>query len=115
MKFDTPATTNPIDQFKVVGQPVDRIDGRAERDAVGEVERQRHRGKLTLVVDRQRCGGDLDGADAAQRDRTVLSAHVDVVERVGLERELGPDLEHHAILVTLGVERGDLTLPERAV
>src|SRR6201991_1904147 len=27
MKFDTPATTNPIDRMKVVGQPVDRIDG----------------------------------------------------------------------------------------
>lgn len=27
MKFDTPATTNPIDQLKVVGHPVDRIDG----------------------------------------------------------------------------------------
>lgn len=27
MKFDTPATTNPIDQLKVVGQPIDRIDG----------------------------------------------------------------------------------------
>jgi xanthine dehydrogenase YagR molybdenum-binding subunit len=27
MKFDTPATTNPIDQLKVVGQPTDRIEG----------------------------------------------------------------------------------------
>ena len=27
MKFDTPATTNPIDQLKVIGHPVDRIDG----------------------------------------------------------------------------------------
>ena len=27
MKFTTPATTNPIDQMKVVGKPVDRIDG----------------------------------------------------------------------------------------
>ncbi|MBS7538851.1 aldehyde oxidoreductase molybdenum-binding subunit PaoC [Ancylobacter lacus] len=27
MKFDTPATTNPIDALKVVGQPIDRIDG----------------------------------------------------------------------------------------
>lgn len=27
MKFDTPATQNPIDQLKVVGQGVDRIDG----------------------------------------------------------------------------------------
>ncbi len=27
MKFETPATTNPIDQLKVVGKPLDRIDG----------------------------------------------------------------------------------------
>jgi xanthine dehydrogenase YagR molybdenum-binding subunit len=27
MKFDTPATTNPIDRLKVIGQPLDRIDG----------------------------------------------------------------------------------------
>jgi xanthine dehydrogenase YagR molybdenum-binding subunit len=27
MGFDTPATTNPIDQLKVVGKPIDRIDG----------------------------------------------------------------------------------------
>ena len=27
MQFDTPATTNPIDQLKVVGQPIPRIDG----------------------------------------------------------------------------------------
>ena len=27
MKFDTPAGTNPIDQLKVVGQPLSRIDG----------------------------------------------------------------------------------------
>ena len=27
MKFDQPATTNPIDQMKVVGRPTDRIDG----------------------------------------------------------------------------------------
>jgi xanthine dehydrogenase YagS FAD-binding subunit len=27
MKFDTPATTNPIDQLKVIGKPTDRVDG----------------------------------------------------------------------------------------
>jgi xanthine dehydrogenase YagR molybdenum-binding subunit len=27
MRFDTPAATNPIDQLKIVGQPVNRIDG----------------------------------------------------------------------------------------
>ena len=27
MKFNEPATSNPIDQLKVVGQPIDRVDG----------------------------------------------------------------------------------------
>ena len=27
MKFDTPVTTDPIDQLKVIGKPTDRIDG----------------------------------------------------------------------------------------
>jgi xanthine dehydrogenase YagR molybdenum-binding subunit len=27
MRFDTPATTNPIDQLRVIGKPTDRIDG----------------------------------------------------------------------------------------
>src|SRR4051794_26282132 len=27
MKFDTPATKNPIDELKVVGKPTSRIDG----------------------------------------------------------------------------------------
>jgi len=27
MKFDSPATTNPIDQLKVIGKPTDRIEG----------------------------------------------------------------------------------------
>ncbi|MFC0385692.1 aldehyde oxidoreductase molybdenum-binding subunit PaoC [Muricoccus vinaceus] len=30
MRFDTPATTNPIDQLRVVGKPTDRIDGPAK-------------------------------------------------------------------------------------
>jgi xanthine dehydrogenase YagR molybdenum-binding subunit len=28
MKFDTPATNNPIDQLKIVGKPTDRIEGK---------------------------------------------------------------------------------------
>ncbi len=28
MKFDTPATTNPIDRMTVIGKPIDRIDGK---------------------------------------------------------------------------------------
>ena len=28
MKFDTPATTNPIDQLQYIGKATDRVDGK---------------------------------------------------------------------------------------
>src|SRR5258708_5988990 len=42
MKFDTPATTNPIDQLKVVGKPVDRIDGRFKTTGAAPYAYDRH-------------------------------------------------------------------------
>ena len=42
MKFDTPATTNPIDQLKIVGQPVDRIDGRFKTTGTAPYAYERH-------------------------------------------------------------------------
>ena len=42
MKFDTPATTNPIDQLKVVGKPVDRIDGRLKTTGMAQYAHDRH-------------------------------------------------------------------------
>jgi xanthine dehydrogenase YagR molybdenum-binding subunit len=42
MKFDTPATTNPIDQLKVVGQPVNRIDGVAKTTGRAPYAYERH-------------------------------------------------------------------------
>ncbi len=42
MKFDTPATTNPIDQLKVVGQPVDRIDGPLKTTGSAPYAYERH-------------------------------------------------------------------------
>ena len=42
MKFDTPATTNPIDQLKVVGQPVDRIDGPLKTTGTAPYAHDRH-------------------------------------------------------------------------
>ena len=42
MKFDTPATTNPIDQLKVVGKPVDRIDGRLKTTGTAQYAHDRH-------------------------------------------------------------------------
>src|ERR1700712_2405806 len=42
MKFDTPATTNPIDQLKVVGQPFDRIEGRFKVTGTAPYAYERH-------------------------------------------------------------------------
>ncbi|WP_454753177.1 aldehyde oxidoreductase molybdenum-binding subunit PaoC [Cupriavidus necator] len=42
MKFDTPATTNPIDQLKVVGRPVDRIDGPRKTTGTAPYAYERH-------------------------------------------------------------------------
>jgi xanthine dehydrogenase YagR molybdenum-binding subunit len=42
MKFDTPATTNPIDQLKVVGQPTDRIDGPLKTTGSAPYAYERH-------------------------------------------------------------------------
>jgi xanthine dehydrogenase YagR molybdenum-binding subunit len=42
MKFDTPATTNPIDQLKVVGQPVDRVDGPLKTSGMAPYAYDRH-------------------------------------------------------------------------
>src|SRR5688500_8994640 len=42
MKFDTPATTNPIDQMKVVGKPVDRIDGPLKATGTAPYAYDRH-------------------------------------------------------------------------
>src|ERR1700754_3554537 len=42
MKFDTPATTNPIDRLKVVGKPVDRIDGPLKTTGKAPYAYERH-------------------------------------------------------------------------
>jgi xanthine dehydrogenase YagR molybdenum-binding subunit len=42
MKFDSPATTNPIDQLKVIGQPVDRIDGPLKTTGTAPYAYERH-------------------------------------------------------------------------
>src|SRR5437762_9457225 len=42
MRFDTPATTNPIDQLKVIGQPVSRIDGPLKTTGTAPYAYERH-------------------------------------------------------------------------
>ena len=42
MKFDAPATTNPIDQLKVVGKPTSRIDGPLKTTGTAPYAYERH-------------------------------------------------------------------------
>lgn len=42
MKFTTPATTNPIDQLKVVGRPVDRVDGPLKASGTAPYAHEQH-------------------------------------------------------------------------
>src|SRR3954447_12479556 len=42
MKFDTPATTNPIDQLKGIGTPTDRIDGPLKTTGTAPYAYERH-------------------------------------------------------------------------
>ena len=42
MKFDQPATTNPIDQLKVIGKPTDRIEGPLKTTGTAPYAYERH-------------------------------------------------------------------------
>ena len=42
MKFDAPATTNPIDQLKIIGKPTDRIDGPMKTTGTAPYAYDRH-------------------------------------------------------------------------
>jgi xanthine dehydrogenase YagR molybdenum-binding subunit len=42
MRFDIPATTNPIDQLKVIGRPIDRIDGPLKTTGTAPYAYERH-------------------------------------------------------------------------
>jgi xanthine dehydrogenase YagR molybdenum-binding subunit len=42
MRFDSPATSNPVDQLKVIGKPLDRIDGPLKTTGTAPYAYERH-------------------------------------------------------------------------
>src|SRR4051794_12935924 len=66
MKFDTPATTNPIDQLKVIGRPTDRIDGRFKTTGTAPYAYERHD-----VIPNQAYGFVLGSAIAKGRINAI--------------------------------------------
>src|SRR5213075_1460332 len=70
MKFDTPATTNPIDQLKVIGKPTDRIDGPLKTTGTAPYAYERHD-----VAPNQAYGYVIGSAIAKGRIRSMDISH----------------------------------------
>ena len=70
MKFDQPASANPIDRLRVVGQPLDRIDGPLKTSGTARYAYERHD-----VVANQAYGYILGSAVAKGR-----IVHIDLAE-----------------------------------
>ena len=66
MKFDTPATTNPIDQLKVIGQPTDRIEGPLKTSGQAPYAYEQHE-----AVDNQAYGFMVGSAIAKGRINNI--------------------------------------------
>ncbi|MDB5959501.1 MAG: xanthine dehydrogenase [Massilia sp.] len=80
MKFDTPATTNPIDQLKVIGKPTDRIDGPHKTSGTAHYAYEHHeepKGKPAygVIVGAGIAKGKISSIDmaAAQKAPGVLA------------------------------------------
>ncbi|MBR0650168.1 xanthine dehydrogenase family protein molybdopterin-binding subunit [Roseomonas terrae] len=108
MKFDAPASDNPIDRLKVVGQPVDRIDGPRKTTGTAPYAYERHE-----VVPNQAYGHVL-GAGIAKGRITAIDASaakaapgvlavVTTLDMPRLEKGVtntaslfgGPDIQHY--------------------
>ena len=108
MKFDTPAATNPIDQLKVIGHSLDRIDGPLKTTGKALYAYERHdavpnaaygyvvgssiaKGKITAM--------DLTGAKAAPGVLAVVTAEtagkLGKGKRNAAKLLAGPDVEHY--------------------
>ena len=87
-------------QVQLLGGLLDRRYRLADRDVRGEIEAQRHRRELALVVDRDRRDRRGDRGELAQRHFCAAGrCRVDAAERVRPELEVGLDFEDHEILV----------------
>src|SRR6195952_1325652 len=72
MKFDTPAGKNPIDQLKVIGKPIDRIDGPLKTTGTAPYAYEQHD-----VVPNQAYGFVIGAAIAKGR---IDAMHVDAAK-----------------------------------
>jgi xanthine dehydrogenase YagR molybdenum-binding subunit len=116
MKFDSPATTNPIDQLKVIGQPIDRVDGPLKTTGRAPYAYERHdavsNAAYGYVVGSAIAKGrirnlDLAPAKAAPGVRTIVTAEnagkLDKGQRNTAKLLGGPEIEHYHQAIALVV------------
>ena len=97
---------------------VDLVDGRAERCAFGQVERQGDRGKLRQMTDHERCRPGLDFGDGGKRylaGAAGLRRQVERSQRLQVRQAVALGHEDHAILRRLVEDRRDDALAQRIV
>lgn len=116
MRFDSPATTNPIDQLKVIGQPTSRIDGPLKTTGTAPYAYERHdvvpnqaygyvvgaaiaKGRIAAI--------DLEKAQAAPGVLAIVTAENSVKLGKGGRNTAallgGPAIEHYHQAVALVV------------
>jgi len=116
MKFDTPATTNPIDQLRVIGKPTSRIDGALKTTGTALYAYERHdavRNPAYGVIVGSAVGKgtvksmDLRAAKAAPGVLAIVSARnagkLGKGEKNTATLLGGPDIEHYHQAVAIVV------------
>ncbi|MDB4977074.1 MAG: putative xanthine dehydrogenase, molybdenum-binding subunit, partial [Myxococcaceae bacterium] len=116
MKFDEPATTNPIDQLKVVGKPTDRIEGPLKVSGLASYAYERHdvavdiaygyvvgatiaKGRIRAIdLSRARQAPGVVTIVTTQNAGKLGKGHYNTARLLG-----GPDIEHYHQAIALVV------------
>ncbi|MFG1206824.1 aldehyde oxidoreductase molybdenum-binding subunit PaoC [Xanthobacter flavus] len=116
MKFETPAADNPIDQLKIIGQPVSRIDGPFKTTGTAPYAYERHdvapNAAHGFVVGATIAKGRITGIDTAAAEAApgvvtvVTAANAGPLKKGSNNTALllaGPEVEHYHQAVALVV------------
>jgi len=116
MLFDAPATTNPIDQLKVVGRPTDRIDGPLKTTGTAPYAYERHDVVVNqaygYVVGSAIAKGRISGMDLSKAEAApgviaiVTAANAGKLKKAARNTAKllgGPEIEHYHQAIALVV------------
>ncbi|UHD46401.1 xanthine dehydrogenase family protein molybdopterin-binding subunit [Aureimonas altamirensis] len=116
MKFDTPATTNPIDRQRVVGQPYERIEGRYKVTGTAPFAYEHHyeapRAAYGFIVGSAIAKGSIRRIDTSAARQVPSVLHVVTAENAGpigagefIRADLlaGPRVQHYHQAIALVV------------